>query len=77
MFQRELLTVGALAAAIFLAVAGAGWFTVRELHEYSSKLVEDTLPVWWTPGWRGNGCMTTGTRCAKCSFRTPPPNARR
>ena len=44
MFQRELLTVGALAAAIFLAVAGAGWFTVRELHEYSSKLVEDTLP---------------------------------
>jgi hypothetical protein len=38
------MIVGALAAAIFLAVAGAGWFTVRELHEYSSKLVEDTLP---------------------------------
>jgi hypothetical protein len=38
------MIVGALAAAIFLAVAGAGWFTVRELHEYSSKLVVDTLP---------------------------------
>lgn len=44
MFQRELLTIASLAAALFLAVAGAGWFAVHELHETSRKLVVDTLP---------------------------------
>jgi hypothetical protein len=44
MFQRELLIVGTMAAAIFLLVAGAGWVAVRELHETSRMLVVDTLP---------------------------------
>jgi hypothetical protein len=44
MFRRELFIAGALAAAIFMAVAGAGWLTVHELHETSRMLVVDTLP---------------------------------
>ena len=44
MFRRELFIAGALVAAIFLVVAGAGWFTVRKLHETSRMLVVDTLP---------------------------------
>jgi hypothetical protein len=44
MFRREFLTIGSLAAGIFLAVAGAGWWTVRELHETSRMLVVDTIP---------------------------------
>ena len=44
MFQRELLIVMSLATAIFLGVAGSGWFMVRELHETSKILVVDTLP---------------------------------
>ena len=44
MFRRELFIAGALTAAIFMAVAGAGWLTVRELHETSRMLVVDTSP---------------------------------
>ena len=44
MFQREFIIITSVAAAIFLAVAGAGWFAVRELHETSRMLVVDTLP---------------------------------
>lgn len=44
MFQRELITISFLAAAIFLTVLGAGWFGVRALHETSRQLVVDTLP---------------------------------
>jgi len=44
MFQRELLIITSLAAAIFLVVAGAGWLAVRSLHETSRMLVVDTLP---------------------------------
>lgn len=44
MFRRELLIIMSVGAAIFLAVAGAGWFVVRELHETSRALVVDTLP---------------------------------
>jgi len=44
MFQRELFIFLSLAAAIFLAVAGAGVFAVHDLHETSRKLVLDTLP---------------------------------
>ena len=44
MFRREFLTFGSLAAGIFVAVAGAGWWTVRELHETSRMLVVDTMP---------------------------------
>ena len=44
MFRRELLIILSLIAAIFLAVAGAGWFTVRKLHETSKMLVVETLP---------------------------------
>ena len=43
MFRRELFIAGTLAAAIFMAVAGAGWLTVHELHETSKMLVVDTL----------------------------------
>jgi len=44
MYQRELLIVMSLVMVIFLGVAGAGWFVVRELHETSKMLVVDTLP---------------------------------
>ncbi len=44
MFRRELFIAGTLAAAIFMAVSGAGWLTVHELHETSKMLVVDTLP---------------------------------
>jgi hypothetical protein len=44
MFRRELLMVGTLAMAIFVLMAAAGWWTVRELHESSRMLVVDTLP---------------------------------
>jgi hypothetical protein len=44
MFRREFLILGGTMAAIFLSVAGSGFFEVRELHETSVKLVVDTLP---------------------------------
>jgi len=44
MFRREFLIIGSLAAGIFLAVAAAGWFSVRELRETSRMLVVDTMP---------------------------------
>ena len=44
MFQRELLTIAIVAAALLVGVGAAGWLTVGQLHETSKMLVVDTLP---------------------------------
>ncbi|HEX9045951.1 MAG TPA: MCP four helix bundle domain-containing protein [Verrucomicrobiae bacterium] len=44
MFRREFFVIVTVAAIIFLAVAGAGWFAVAHLRAASTQLVQDTLP---------------------------------
>jgi len=39
-----MLSFASAALAIFLLVAGAGWYSVRELHKTSVKLATETLP---------------------------------
>lgn len=44
MLQRELLIILAFVMAVFLGVAGTGWFAVQRLNQTSERLVMDTLP---------------------------------
>jgi hypothetical protein len=44
MLQRELLIILLFVVAIFLGVAGTGWFAVQRLNQTSRQLVLDTLP---------------------------------